>query len=573
MSLPLLFAIIGAVTGLLVSQLAINLDDKNITFFLFTQVILVAVFAFIWKKQDTARIVKTMLVMAGLLFGLTYWFVDQGYNDGGRYSPLFIFALIQISVIITAFIQSWRPQKPHFNYADLFENAWNNHFYLIFSALLTAGFLLVLGLGTALFESIGLKLSKIIWSKEITPVIVGTLVGTGIGISREYSSLIFKIRGVFFAIFRVMAYLSSAIVILFTISLPFSLDKLFDNRSTSMILLSVVAVSILLLNTLVDSVNKGELLTDEHSAEKAKNSQFSVWKNRIFSLQIILLPLLSLLSVYAISLRINQYGFMPRRIIAIVVALSLSLYSLAYAYQLFKRKSQWMQGLASVNPPLAVFWVMILIGLTSPLLDPVRLSVNNQVKRFQNNTVSFDQFDFDALKYRLGNRGQEALDNMLTWKDHPKYSAIKSKIEKMPSRERDREKFIKVIGDVPLKVEGLKSKFGQWRCNHLSPCYIKQLDMIEADEKMGTKKKVMVFLFEKKSFSAELYEYKKDWKVLAVYGRRMLNRPPFGPLDVEQQKIADAQRAKIIEALTQNKEKLIKPKYMDLEIEGIKLRQ
>jgi hypothetical protein len=576
MPLPILFAIIGAVTGLFVSQLAINLDDKNITLFLFSQVILVAVFAFIWKKQNTANIVKAMLVMGGLLFGLSYWFVSQGYNEGSRYSPLFILALIQISIIITAFIQSWRPKKPHFIYSDLFENAWNNHFYLIFSAFLTIGFLLVLGLGTQLFESIGFKISKIIWSKEITPVIVGTLIGTGIGISREYSNLIFKIRGVFFAIFQVMAYLAAAIVIFFTISLPFSLETLFDNRNTSMILLSVVALSILLLNTLVDSVtadDDAEPIIEGALTATEKQSPLPIWKNRIFSLQIILLPLLSLLSVYAISLRIMQYGFMPRRIIAIIVALSLSLYSLAYAYQLFKRKSQWTQGLASVNPPLAIFWVAILIALSSPLLDPMRLSVNNQVQRLQSNKVSVDEFDFKALKYRLGKRGKEALEKVLRWNQHPEYAAIKNNIEKLPERRKDREKFIQVIGEAPPEVASLKSNFNQWRCNDSSPCYIKQLDIIGSDNRENNDKKVMLFFFDEGSFSAELYEYKKQWKLLTVYGSRRLNRPPFTPFDKGQQKITSTQMKQIIEVLRKNKEKLIKPKYMDLDIGGIKLRQ
>jgi len=573
MPLPLFFAIIGAITGLFVSQLATYFSDSSINLFLFSQVILVAVFAFIWKKQNTSIIVKAMLVMAGILFGLTYWFVSQAYNESGGYSPLFVVALIQISVIITAFIQSWRAKKPHFIYADLFENAWNNHFYLIFSFLLTVGFLLVLGLGTQLFESIGMRISKIIWSKEITPVIVGTLVGTGIGISREYSSLIFKIRSVFFAIFRVMAYLAAAIVILFTISLPFSIDKLFDNRSTSMILLSVVGISILLLNTLVDSVSNNEVLNLNASAEKQKSSHFSVWKNRIFNLQIIFLPILSLLSVYAISLRIMQYGFMPRRLIAIVIALSLSLYSLAYAYQLFKRKSQWVQGLARVNPPLAIFWVALLIALSSPLLDPVRLSVNNQVKRLQSTEVSFEDFDFGALKYHLGKSGKEALDEMLAWKQHPEYLAIKRKIEKIPPRRRDRERFIEVIGEAPAEIVSLKSKFNQWRCNELTPCYIKQLDITGENNKNTVGKQTMVFLFDENSFSAELFEYKEKWELLAIYGNSRAMGLPFMPFYGEPEIITDKKRAQIIETLMQNKEKLIKPRYMDLDIGGIKLRQ
>ncbi len=560
---PLLFAIIGAVTGLFISQVVIHFKGNEFTFYLFTQALLVAIFAFIWKKQSTRFVIKSLLFMALLLFGLSYWFVNQGYGDSSHYSPLFIIALIQIAVICTAFIQSWRPQKPHFLYAGLFENAWNNHFFLIFSGLLAGGFLLVLGLGTSLFGSIGFKqISNVIWSKEITPVIVATLVGTGIGISREYDSLIFKIHGVFFAIFRVMAYLTAAIVILFTLSLPFSVGTLFDNRNTSLILLSIVAISILLLNTLVDS-------SGDESSDSLINQDLPPWRNRIFSLQIILLPFLSVLSVYAILLRISQYGLMPKRVVGLAVAILLSIYSVVYLYQLVKRKGKWTLGLASVNPPLAIFWVAMLVVLASPLLDPIRLSVNNQVSRLQNEQVGVDDFDFRALKYRLGKRGQVALEQLIANKALPKYTEIKKIIGNLPSYKEEQQAFIEVIGTPPLEVESLKTRFTKGRCSTQNPCYIKQVDMT------GTgKKQAMVFIFYAKSLSAELYEFKNKWLLVKYYGNALSYRIPFLATEADIQPPLDKkQRKLIIETLKQNKEKLIPPKYKDLDLGSIKLRQ
>ena len=562
MPLPLLFAIIGALTGLFVSQVATFFKNADSFFYLFTLVLVVAVFSFIWQKQPTKSVVKSMLFMTLLLFGLTFWFVDQGYSKTDYFTPFFIIALIQITVICTAFIQSWRPQKPHFVYRDLFENAWNNHFFLIFSGLLTAGFLLVLGLGTSLFESIGFKqISRIIWSNEITPVIVATLVGTGIGISREYDSLIFKIRSVFFAIFRVMAYLTAAIVILFTLSLPFSVNTLFDNRNTSLILLSIVAISILLLNTLVDH-------NDEQQKDSAANQQLSLWRNRIFSLQIILLPFISVLSVYAISLRISQYGLMPKRVIALAVAILLSIYSVVYLYQLLTRKGKWTLGLASVNPPLAVLWVVMLIGMASPLLNPVRVSVNNQVSRLQSEKLSVKAFDFKALKYRLGKRGKDALENMLANTDHPKFAEIKQLIESLPAHRRNLQASLEVIGEAPEALEELKNRFGSDRCSTHNPCYLKQLAMAGDGSKLW-----MVFIFAHNFLSAELYEYDKKWKLQKVYGNGRFDYPPFFAPDVKPQKLDEQQKASIIELLKKNQEKLIKPKFMDLDLGIIKLRQ
>jgi hypothetical protein len=555
MSYPVLFSIIGAITGLIVSQLSIHIHGSSVNYFLFAHVLLVATFSFIWKKQPTPKMLKSLVVMGTILFGLTAWFIWQDYHHTRRLSPLFIISLIQITVICTAFIQSWKPNKPHYVYSDLFENAWNNHFFLIFSGLLTGGFLAVLGLGTSLFDSIGIKISSIIWSKEITPIIVATLVGAGIGISREYGSLIFKIRSVFFAIFRVMAYLAAGIVILFTASLPFSVNTLFDNRNTSLILLSVVAVSILLLNTLVDT-------SKDKDAEK-----LPVWKNRVFSAQIILLPFLSLLSVYAISLRILQYGLMPKRVIAITVAVLLSIYSLAYLYQLIKNKGHWTNGLAKINPPLAGLWVAMLIALSSPLIDPVRLSVNNQVERLEANKVAPEEFDFNSLKYRLGKRGEEAIKDIRTWKNHPQIALIEQHIDKPSKKYSDKELVVNVIGDPPADVEKLKSRYGRWNCSLKNPCYIKQLSLDNTGEK-----RTVVFNFTTNTLQADLYSYANHtWRKVKTFS--VPHIWDVGPTGKSKPNlITKEQRQKIIEALKQDEQKLIPPKTMDIEVGGIELR-
>jgi hypothetical protein len=569
MPYPILFAIIGALTGLFVSQVSIHTNSPNINSFLFTQILLVAIFSFVWKKQSNVNIAKSLLVMGAILFGLTFWFTINDYHHIHRISPLLYFLLIQITVICTAFIQSWKSEKPHWVYSDLFENAWNNQFFLLFSALLTGGFLGVLALGTSLFDSIGIELSDFIWRKEVAPVIIATLVGAGIGIAREYGSLIFKIRSVFFAIFRVMAYLAAAIVILFTLSLPFSLDSLFQNKNTSLILLSVVAVSILLLNTLLDTSNNDD------------ENKLPLWQNRIFSAQIILLPFLSVLSIYAISIRLLQYGAMPKRIIALTIAVLLTCYGLAYLYQLIRHKGNWINGLAVVNPPLAVLWVVALIALASPLIDPIRLSVNSQVARLQNNSVSPDQFDFYALKHRLGNQGRETIEDIRTWKDHPQFTLIEKYIDKrMRYGKTNRQLSITVIGEAPAKVEQLKSKFSEWRCNEKSPCFIKQMHIDKTGEKQ-----VIVFSVDVINTKAELYIYKDNgWRLEKIFSELERNSPTRviarGGLSkdyeakLKTKKEAYLQKIKdISEALKNDKQKLTEPKYFDIEIGGVKLRQ
>lgn len=548
MPYPFLFSIIGTLTGLV-----IVFTDSNI--FQFTLVLLVGTFSLIWGKLTHSNTVKSMIGITIVLVGLTFWgyiqfHLNRSHGFRRELMPFFFIGLTQITIISTAFIQSWKSSKPRYSYPDLFENAWNNQFFILFAGLLTGGFLLVLLLGTTLFDSIGIKASKIIWQDEVITVLAGALIGAGIGISREFDSLIFKIRSVFFAIFHIMAYLAAVITILFAISLPFTYSELFHNKSTSIILLSLVAVSILLLNTLVD---KG-------------SNKLPKWSNWIFSLQITLLPILALLSVYAISLRIMQYGLMPKRVVAISLALLLSLYGLAYLYQLIKYRGHWSNGLIKTNPTLALMWATLLIGLLSPILDPNRLSVNNQLQRLKSNQIDINQFDFFALEHRLGKRGKEAIKEIKTWQEHPQFALIKQLTAniKQPSNfrkpSRKLESSIEVIGKSSDLLKELQDD-QKSRCFKPASCFIKQMNVSSNKNKNP---EAMIFKFSKERnnkyrFSGTLHRY-NDWWGIAKYYNSSKN-------------VTKKEMTEMIDALKQGQQKLIMPVYQDIEIGGVKLRQ
>jgi len=484
---PRLFTLIGAVAAALSIQIAEQIQGPIVAVYILGLALLCGSFLLLWQKQANRRLLIIIPLLAVLLFSLIAW---QDYHDMSRvsnYALFSIIALIQITVILTTFMQSLRQDKPYYHYADLFENAWNNHFYVLFSALLTGGFLLILLLGTLLFDSINIEIGDFIWDKDVTPIIIGALLGLGIGISREHASLIFRIRSVFFALFRILTYLTTVIVLLFALSLPFSISQLFSNDATSAILLSLVIVSILLLNSQVYYYNKNS--NNEHNDDLRDIASFRhlSWVNHLFITQIVLLPVLSLISVFAIYLRIDQYGLMPKRIIALTLAITLFVYGLTYVYQLVKQKANWSQAFKKANPPLAFLWVLILVLLLSPVLDPIRLSVNDQVQRLKTNVISAKDFDFDALNYNLGQLGDQALADMKTWHDHPEYEII-AKWKTHAARKKTA--FIKSIGEPLENVETVKKQYSTYQCSEKEPCYIMGKD-IDRD----TVKEMVVLVF------------------------------------------------------------------------------
>lgn len=546
---PILFAIIGAITGFIITQVTHYTSNSAVIMFLFGGTLIVINVLLVWQKQSNRITFINLALITSILGLLISWNISQGHHDSRSIVPLFIAALLQIGIIATTFTQAWKQQTPHYRYADLFENGWNNHFFFLFSGIFTGGCLLILLVGTTLFDSIGIAVSEIIWNDQITPIIISTLLAAGIGISREHETLIFKIRSVFFALFHVMAFLAAIIIVLFAITLPFSWQGLFNNKETSTILLSLVAVSILLLNSFVD------LTGDEDNKTK-----LSTGASRLFSVQILLLPILSLLSVYAIILRIQQYGLMPNRLIALSIAILLTLYGLSYSYQLLKQKGVWQQGIANANALLALIWLVTLIALSSPLLDPVRLSVASQLGRLQNNQISVENFDFYALRHHLGNAGKNAFDTLRSWKQHPHYASIIQHLEnKQPEPSPPKPVFITVLGETPQQFKQLKEDYyHHYHCNKEEPlCFATLKDMNRDNEK-----ETLVIRFEKRNITVNIYQ-KKTTPSGWVWKRKIsLNRD-----DLSNQQIQQA-----IETLKQNKLIMIPSLYSDLQLGDIKIR-
>ncbi|PID49177.1 MAG: hypothetical protein CR991_08100 [Proteobacteria bacterium] len=55
-----------------------------------------------------------------------------------------------------------------------------------------------------------------------------------------------------------------------------------------------------------------------------------VWANWIFRIQIVLQPLLSALALYALAVRVSQYGLTPTRTLGLLLGGLLWIYALAY---------------------------------------------------------------------------------------------------------------------------------------------------------------------------------------------------------------------------------------------------
>jgi hypothetical protein len=76
------------------------------------------------------------------------------------------------------------------------------------------------------------------------------------------------------------------------------------------------------------------------------------------------------------------------------------------------RPGAWMKALEATNIAMAFVVVAVLVALFTPLADPRRLSVNDQVARLESGKVKVEAFDYEFLRFGAGRYGKDALGRL-----------------------------------------------------------------------------------------------------------------------------------------------------------------
>ncbi|HEY1073662.1 DUF4153 domain-containing protein [Brevundimonas sp.] len=286
------------------------------------------------------------------------------------------------------------------DFDDYFDTAWKAGVQLVLSLGFTGAFWLLLFLGAALFRVIGLSFLSDLIGEEWFAIPVTCLVfAVAVQLTDVRSGLI---RGVRTVALMLLSWLLLVITVLaagFLLALPFTgLDGLWKTGSATALVLSAAAALIVLINTAYQDGCEDNLPP-------------VVLRVAVRVAAVLLTPLI-LIALWGLSLRIGQHGLTPDRIIASACALVGVVYAAGYGWAAlspFWRKTAWMKPLERTNVAAAVLTVGVILALFSPLLDPARLSVGDQVARLKRGAVSAADFDYAFLKWSAGRTGRRAL--------------------------------------------------------------------------------------------------------------------------------------------------------------------
>lgn len=274
---------------------------------------------------------------------------------------------------------------------------WRNTFTLSLTGIMTVLFWLVLLIWSKLFSAIGITFFDGLFFNNLffAPMATGTVMAASIGFCKGLAGPVSVFRQLVTLAAGVMLPLHAIVSLLFLACLPLTgLAGLPHALSAATILLTMTLM-MLVFSAVVD--------------ERVLST--SLWRRgmgRIVLIAQFLTPLLAALAGWALWIRINEYGWTVERVYGVAIALIAFIGSLLLVW--FQRRA-WSQGAGSMKRYTALMLGLTALGcflLHTPVVDPYRIEIKNQLARFKQGTAKANEMDIYSFS-TAGRRGMQAL--------------------------------------------------------------------------------------------------------------------------------------------------------------------
>ncbi|GEM_PF-1890876 len=410
--------------------------------------------------------------------------------------PLSWFAAMVISYIAIPFYRTiFERKKPASDYPSLFEFAWNLPVIWAGSIAFIGVVWAVLGLWAALFSLIGIDFFENIFFDEPFSQLATTGAGAlGIGILRNQEGVVLALRGVLFALLKVLTPVVALMTAGFAVAaFVKGLDSLWEGWSATSLMVAAIMAAILFTNASIADKGRPE-------------NPVLRWS---VLLQSIVLPVLAAFAVYGLWLRINEYGLTVERFHAALIVGVAATYSGVYALSALvpDQYRLWRMG----NVAIAGALVVLAILVQTPGLNAYKISAANQISRLQSGAETVESFDFAYLKWDLGKAGERALADLRDWDDAPDRAALLAVLDELDEAEsqyafrsdnRERENlsaFDRAVENGALQIRGFADEYDSIRlalqndslpynfriddCHGALSCVIVESDVLQGNER------------------------------------------------------------------------------------------
>ena len=292
-----------------------------------------------------------------------------------------VLTMIPLPFLIAAAGPGWR------DYPTLFQQAWSIFVRVSLAWLFVAVFWGVILLSNTLLNLVGVTVIEDLLEHDVMPfLITGAVLGLALAVVNELSDYVSP-----FLVLRLLRLLLPVVLlvlVVFLIAVPLrGLSGLFGHFSAAATLIAMVAAGATLVTAAVDQSD------DEATA--------TGWMRRAAQILAVVLLLPAALAVWAIWLRVAQYGWTPGRVFAALTAFLALGYGVSYALAV-ARGAGWMARIRQANVVMALVLIAAAALWLTPVLNPERLSANSQMARFE--AANGDPATLDL--YALGKWGK-----------------------------------------------------------------------------------------------------------------------------------------------------------------------
>ena len=386
----------------------------------------------LWLSQDhwgrrLARFIGGLFMV--LILFMLYWFwsvmpMSSAVIPAAASNTNFAAVCIAVFFMLPYFQCRMASWSWHIPYSEIFFQFCRNVFLLFQAAVATGLFWLLLRISAGLFEITGFKaLSIYIFDPLIFYILTSFIVAVTITLGLRRPG----IDSVGRWILSILAWLLppfAVISILFICYLPFSgLKPLLDTGQAS-------ALMLLLQISLICLANAAWI--------DGSRIPFAISINIAAKTGLLTLPFYSALCIYSLSLRIRQYGWSVDRIEVAVMLAIIGILGVGYAIMVIARK--WPKTIGKVNLVVILIFCALITLMNTPVLDPRRLTANNQFARLKDGEIKPFDFDFRYMRFNLGRYGYQALLSLKELEGSANAAIISMKAKealKMKPEERD----------------------------------------------------------------------------------------------------------------------------------------
>lgn len=330
-----------------------------------------AFFAMVLSLIGPVSLPRALLPAAGtaaVLGGALWWAADRhtevsGFMELGYPMLAFSFALL----IVTPFVASALCQPRGWqDYPTLYRLSWRIAVRHVAAFVFTAMFWGIFALSDAVLSIVGLDLWDVILRQDVTAwALSGAVFGVALAVVhelREFISPYLVLR-----LLRLFVPVVLVVAVIFVIALPIQgWGGLLNGWSPAAALMAFSLAAVVLVTISVDCE-----VADE------TNNRLS---RALVALLAVLVPVLAGLGLWAVWLRVGQYGWTPERLMAATIAVVLVAYGLAYAGAVALRQ-HWMARIRQANIWLALGVVALCLLWLTPVLSPETIAARSQLSR------------------------------------------------------------------------------------------------------------------------------------------------------------------------------------------------